>query len=286
MLLALAGALCLVMVVVTSVRAARSRLRYESWHLLHLYAYLGVGLALPHQLWTGQELLSSPAATVYWWTLWSAAAAAVLVCRIGLPLYRSLRHDLRVTSVVPESPDVVSVYLTGRDLHRLPVTAGQFLNWRFLTGPGWTRAHPYSLSAAPDGRSLRITVKALGDGSALVRSLHPGVRALIEGPHGRLTERPRTRPKVAFIGAGVGVTPLRALAEALPYARGDAVLLQRATERPVVRPRARRPRPGARLAVAVVVRPPPRARLVARRGRRSGGRPHPAAWVGPRHRRP
>jgi predicted ferric reductase len=229
MLLALAGTLCLILVVVTSVRAARSRLRYESWHLLHLYAYLGVGLALPHQLWTGQEFLSSPAATVYWWTLWIAAAAAVLVFRVGLPLYRSLRHDLRVTSVVPEDRDVVSVYLTGRDLHRLPVTAGQFLTWRFLTGPGWTRAHPYSLSAAPDGRSLRITVKALGDGSALVRSLRPGVRALVEGPHGRLTERPRTRTKLAFIGAGVGITPLRALAEALPYAPGDAVLLQRAT---------------------------------------------------------
>jgi ferredoxin-NADP reductase len=233
MLLALAGALCLVMVVVTSIKAARSRLRYESWHLLHLYAYLGVGLALPHQLWTGQEFLSSPAATVYWWTLWGAAAAAVLICRVGLPLYRSLRHGLRVTSVIPEDADTVSVHLTGRDLHRLPVTAGQFLNWRFLTGPGWTRAHPYSLSAAPNGRSLRITVKTLGDDSALVRSLRPGVRALIEGPHGRLTERPRSRQKVAFIGAGVGVTPLRALAEALPYAPGDAVLLQRATGRPL-----------------------------------------------------
>ena len=62
----MAGTVCLVMVVVTSVRAARSRLRYESWHLLHLYAYLGVGLALPHQLWTGQEFLASPAATVFW----------------------------------------------------------------------------------------------------------------------------------------------------------------------------------------------------------------------------
>ena len=105
------------------------------------------------------------------------------------------------------------------------MTAGQFLTWRFLTGPGWTRAHPYSLSAAPDGRSLRITVKALGDGSALVRSLRPGTRAIVEGPYGRLTERPRTRPRVAFIGAGVGITPLRALAEGLPYAPGDAVLL-------------------------------------------------------------
>ncbi len=74
MLLAVGGTACLIMVVITSVKAARRRLRYESWHLLHLYAYLGVGLALPHQLWTGQEFLQSPAATVYWWTLWAAAA--------------------------------------------------------------------------------------------------------------------------------------------------------------------------------------------------------------------
>ncbi|MCE3553265.1 ferric reductase-like transmembrane domain-containing protein [Pseudonocardia sp. RS11V-5] len=233
MLLALAGTACLVLVVVTSVRAARNRLRHESWHLLHLYAYLGVGLALPHQLWTGQELLSSTAATVYWWTLWAAAAAAVLVWRVGLPVLRSLRHDLRVTSVVPEAHDVVSVYVTGRAMDRLPVAAGQFLTWRFLSGPGWTRAHPYSLSAAPDGRSLRITVKDLGDGSRLVRSLRLGTRVLVEGPYGRLTARPRTRDRVALIGAGVGITPLRALAEGLSYAPGDAVLLQRGTGAPL-----------------------------------------------------
>ena len=233
MLLALAGAGCLVMVAVTSVRAARSRLRYESWHLLHLYAYLGVGLALPHQLWSGQEFLTSTAATVYWWTLWACAAAAILLWRVGLPVYRSLRHDLRVTSVVAEAHGVVSVYLTGRELYRLGANAGQFMIWRFLTGPGWTRAHPYSLSAAPDGRSLRITVKALGDGSALVRRLRPGVRAIVEGPYGRLTGRARTRERVAFIGAGVGVTPLRALAESMAYAPGDAVLLQRGSDRPL-----------------------------------------------------
>ena len=54
-LLALAGTACLVMVVLTSVKRARRRLRYESWHLLHLYAYLGMGLALPHQLWTARS---------------------------------------------------------------------------------------------------------------------------------------------------------------------------------------------------------------------------------------
>ncbi len=59
MLLAIAGTFALVLVVITSLRAARRRLRYESWHLLHLYAYLGAGLALPHQLWAGQDFTSS-----------------------------------------------------------------------------------------------------------------------------------------------------------------------------------------------------------------------------------
>jgi ferredoxin-NADP reductase len=233
MLLAVAGTLCLCLVVGTSIRAARRRTRYESWHLLHLYGYLGVGLALPHQLWTGQEFLASPAATAYWWALWTAAAGAVLVWRVALPLGRSARHDLRVTSVVREAPDAVSIYLTGRRLDRLRAEAGQYFAWRFLGRSGWTRANPYSLSAAPDGRSLRITVKDLGDGSAALGSLSPGTRVLVEGPYGRLSPRARTRPRVALIGAGVGITPLRALAEGLAYAPGDAVLLQRFADEPL-----------------------------------------------------
>ena len=232
MLLALAGTVCLVIVVVTSVRAARRRLRYESWHLLHLYAYLGVGLAIPHQLWTGQEFLRSPAATVYWWTLWIAAAAAVLIWRVGLPVWRSLRHRLRVTSVVRETSDVVSVYLTGRRLDRLPVRAGQFLNVRFLDGPGMTRANPFSLSAAPS-RGLRITAKALGDGSARLAHLRPGTRVMFEGPYGRLSSRARSGRRIVLAGAGVGITPVRALAEGLDYAPGEAILLYRYTDEPL-----------------------------------------------------
>ena len=53
---------------------------------------------------------------------------------------------------------------------------------------------------------------------------------LVEGPYGRLGARARTRRKVALIGAGVGVTPLRALAEGLSYSPGEAVLLHRWTD--------------------------------------------------------
>ncbi|MDQ1722927.1 MAG: hypothetical protein QOI26_2661 [Pseudonocardiales bacterium] len=233
MLLGTAGTACLVVVVVTSVKAARRKLRYESWHLLHLYAYLGVGLALPHQLWTGQEFLASTARTVFWWGLWAAAAGAVLIWRVALPLWRSARYGLRVTAVVREARDVLSVHLATGRAGGLQAEAGQFFNFRFLNGRGWTRTHPYSLSAAPDAGRLRITAKVVGDGSASLRALRPGTRVLVEGPYGRLSARARSRPRIAFIGAGVGITPLRAMAEALPYAPGDAVLLYRYTGRPL-----------------------------------------------------
>ena len=227
-LLSTAGSALLVLVAVTSARAARRRLRYESWHLLHLYAYLGVGLALPHQLWTGGDFLSSPLATFYWWSVWAIAALAIVTFRIGMPLWRTVRHRVVVESVVDEGPGVVSVYMTGRNVDRLPIRAGQFFIWRFLDRrPGWTRGHPWSLSApVVDGR-LRITVKDLGDGSAALRDVKPGTRVVVEGPFGRLTADSRTRRHVVLVGAGVGIAPLRALAQELDYQPGEAILLHR-----------------------------------------------------------
>lgn len=227
MLLALAGALALVMVVVTSVRRARRRLRYESWHLLHLYAYLGAGLALPHQLWTGQDFRASAVATVFWWGLYGVALASVLAFRVVLPLVRSRRHRLVVSHVVAESPTATSVVVTGRDLHRMPVRAGQFFQWRFADGPGWTRSHPYSLSAAPDGRTLRVTVAEVGDGTSRVRGLQPGTRVFVEGPYGRLHSGIRVARRSLLIGGGIGITPLRALLEELPAGPDETVVIHR-----------------------------------------------------------
>ncbi len=232
MLLATAGSGLLVMVAVTSVKRARRRLRYESWHLLHLYAYLGAGLALPHQLWTGQEFLDHHLATVYWWTLWAAAAGSMLIWRLIVPLRRSIFHDLRVMTAVPEGPGVVSIWMRGRHLDRLRAEAGQFFTWRFLSGSGWTRGHPYSLSAAPSAHHLRITVKDLGDGSGNLAALPAGTRVLIEGPFGRLHDGVRTRRRVTLLAGGIGVTPLRALLEAMPQKPGDVTLIYRAHSEP------------------------------------------------------
>jgi predicted ferric reductase len=218
-------ALTLIVVVgAVSARWARRRLAYETWHFIHLYTYAAVVLAFTHQVAAGTTFTSSPVARTYWYTVWGCALGSVFLGRLVLPLWRNLRHRLRVSAVVPESDDVVSVYVTGRDLDRLPAQAGQFFLWRFLTRDRWWQANPFSLSAAPDGRTLRLTAKASGDGSAALRNLKPGTRVFAEGPYGAFTTLHRTRPESVLIAGGVGVTPIRALLEDL---QGHAVVIYR-----------------------------------------------------------
>jgi predicted ferric reductase len=228
MLLAAVASVALTLVVVTSLRAARKALRYESWHLLHLYAYIGVGLSIPHEIWTGADFTSSRVARLYWWSAYGVALGAIVLFRFALPLWRTLRHGLTVREVVHEAPGVVTVLLGGRGLHRMPVRAGQYFVFRFLDGPGWSRGNPYSLSASPAPDRLRVTAKAAGDGSSRLARLRPGTRVAVEGPYGRLTAERRVTDRVAMFACGIGITPLRALLEELDYRPGDAVLVYRA----------------------------------------------------------
>lgn len=228
MLLATAATVALLAVAVTSVRAARARLRYESWHLLHLYAYVGVALTIPHEIWAGGDFTSSRPATVYWVGLWATAAGALVVFRIALPVWRTLRHRVRVSEVIWESDDVVTVRMTGHALDRLSVRAGQYFVWRFLDGPGWTRGNPFSLSAPPGAGALQITARTRGDGSARLAGLRPGTRVLIEGPYGRLTAERVHTGRVAMFGCGIGITPLHALLRELRLPPGAATLVYRA----------------------------------------------------------
>ncbi|MFE5190656.1 ferric reductase-like transmembrane domain-containing protein [Streptomyces sp. NPDC056628] len=224
-LLGMLAAAVLVVIAAVSTRPLRRRLPYEVWHGLHLTLYVALGLAFVHQLQETTTFTSSAFATAYWWLLWLFAFGALLTGRLVLPLWRNAYHRFTVSAVVPESDSVVSVYVTGRHLDKLPARAGQFCIWRFPGHHHWWLANPFSLSAAPDGRGLRLTAKAVGSTSAGLRNIPVGSRAFVEGPYGAFTALHRTRPGALLIAGGVGITPVRAMLE--EQTTGDVVVLYR-----------------------------------------------------------
>jgi predicted ferric reductase len=214
-LLGMVAFLFVVVIAISSARSARRRLSYETWHALHVLLYLVIILALIHQLFEITTFTASSLSKAYWFLLWGLALGSLVVCRVLLPLIRNSRHQLRVAAVVPESDDAVSVHVTGKNLERLPARAGQFMLWRFPGHNPWWQVNPWSLSAAPNGASLRLTAKGIGETSAGLRALAVGTRVFAEGPYGALTSLARTRQASLLVAGGIGITPIRSLLEEL-----------------------------------------------------------------------
>ena len=219
---------------ITSYKKARAKMSYETWWTIHLYTYLGIALSFMHQVLTGPMFIGHPLNKAYWTGLYIAAAVVIILWRIAIPTFRSFQHNLRVEQVVVEGPGVVSIIMQGRNLDRLRAQGGQFFSWRFMAPGQWWISHPYSLSAAPTKKYMRVTVKDLGDASSDVINLKPGTRVFFEGPYGTFVAAKATRGHVTLIGGGVGITPLRALMEEFDPTMEIDVIFRASTEEDLV----------------------------------------------------
>lgn len=227
MVTATIGTVLMVAVVISSLVIVRKRMRYESWHFVHFLIYAGIALGYLHQIPTGNEFSAHPAQADYWISLYVVTLALLLIYRVALPIRDFFRYQLTVKNIAAGEPAVTSIEVGGRGLHRLHAVAGQFMMWRFLTPGRWWQAHPFSLSAMPDGHTLRLTAKAVGDFTGRLAEIKPGTRVMVEGPFGVLTSAAMRTEKALLIAGGIGITPLRALFEEMAGAI-DVVLIYRA----------------------------------------------------------
>ena len=159
--------------------------------------------------WRGsfQELLAAQAAAG------QAAAGQPPQATQATPSWSGFR-PLRVTSVVPETATVTSVYLASADGTPLPAAlAGQYLTLR-VTGAGTPApVRSYSLSTAAAGGGYRISVKREPHGavsSYLTTRLRTGAVVDAGAPRGDFVLDGGGGP-VLLISAGIGLTPVLAM---------------------------------------------------------------------------
>lgn len=228
--LSLLGLAVFVVVVLTSVTAARRVWPYETWHAIHLLAYIAIALSVPHQFTDGVTFIVSGVATWFWITLYTLAFGMLLIWRVIVPVRRVFRNRLIVSRVDKHADGSVSVIMTGRGVDRLQARAGQFILWRFWTRDLWLSANPYSLSASPAAHAMRITVKPLGDHSTALAQVRPGTRVSVAGPYGVFHHGSRVGRGLVLAGAGIGITPVRALLETADPAERVIVIVRARSE--------------------------------------------------------
>jgi predicted ferric reductase len=221
---AVAGFLLILWLGAASIRAVRRSIPYEAWWFMHITAYAAVALAFGHQTAIGADFVLDRWAWWYWSLLYLSVAYLISVYRWMAPLYRAWRHRFAVAEAIDDGPGVVTLVIGGRGLEQFPVQAGQFFLLRALTRKRWWKAHPFSISAAPDGSTLRFTVKALGDDSTDLQTIPVGTRFALEGPYGGFLAHLPTDRRLLFIAGGIGITPFRGLIDDLERPEDVALL--------------------------------------------------------------
>lgn len=206
--------LILVGTVGLSITIIRRQLKYEWWYYVHILNYLTFVLFVGHQLELGTSS-NSAWFQIYWVGTYAFTALHIAWFRFFIPLFNFWKQDFTITKVDNLNGVAVSVYISGKNLNKFKRQSGQFMILRFLQKGFWWQAHPFSLSWSANNSELRITAKNLGDFTATMPNLKVGTKVLIDGPHGVFTSKKVTKDKALLIAGGIGVTPLRSLAEEL-----------------------------------------------------------------------
>lgn len=198
---------------------------FEKWYYAHLSVYIAIILAFGHQLELGGDFAESKIFTWYWYLLYAFVALMLAIYRFGKPLWLFYKHRFYIEKIIAETPDVTSVYISGKQIDQFKFNPGQFVIVRFLDKQRRWQAHPFSLSQPFNGQNIRLSIKASGDFTATTYNLQFTTPVLLEGPYGVFTPNKLKNNKALLIAGGIGITPIRGIMEALGENKKEVILL-------------------------------------------------------------
>lgn len=212
-----------------------------------VHKHVSLGIRAEHYPIVGHHLLKAiadtlgEAATPALLDAWKEAygSLAKLLIQAEAAMYATAgiepghTRPLRVTEVKRESANVLSIRLEATDGQPLPAfKPGQYVSVAVDLPGGRHQLRQYSLSDAPDGRTMRISVKredALPDAPAgeVSNWLHANVRVgsvlEVSHPFGEFVPDAESDQPIVLLSAGIGITPmvatLKRIAQVAPQRR-------------------------------------------------------------------
>ena len=196
-----------------------------------VHKHVSVGVRAEHYPIVGRHLLGAiaqtlgEAATPQLLAAWAEAYGALAKVFIdaeqklyaGTGVAPGQTRAMLVTSITRESADVIAIRMTPADGSAAPAyRAGQYVSVTVSLDDERTQIRQYSLSDAPDGDSLRISVKreqAAGTPAGEVshwihHNVSEGSMLQVSPPCGDFAIDTESDRPLVLLSAGVGVTPM------------------------------------------------------------------------------
>jgi predicted ferric reductase len=211
----------LIALVVTALWRAKWKIRYETWHHIHVgLAVVAIAAGLAHMVGWG-FYLNAPWKRALWIGLPTLWACLLVYVRIVKP-FLMLRRPFRVVEVRPERGDCYTLAMQPEGHPGFRFQPGQF-GWLTVYGtPFKITGHPFSFSssAEADGR-VEMTIRNLGDFTSTIGRVPVGRRVYLDGPYGTFALGRNEADTCVLIAGGVGITPMMSILRTLAD-RGDS----------------------------------------------------------------
>lgn len=197
-----------------------------------VHKHVSVGIRAEHYPIVGKHLLESIAATLgdaateplldAWKEAYNSLARLLIEAEAKMYSTAGIEpgetRPMRVTEIKPESANVLSIRMVPADGKPVPVfKPGQYVSVAVDLPGGRHQLRQYSLSDAPDGATLRISVKREDAGAAtpagevsnwLHANAKVGATLQVSHPFGEFTPDTEGEQPIVLLSAGVGVTPM------------------------------------------------------------------------------
>lgn len=188
------------------------KIPYHIWKLVHQSMGLVLVIAIIHMLNAGTDVKTNG---ILQFALVLVSSLGLLAYIYKVFLYKYLAaKQLYIIDSVKIINDVTEIVLKS-DKPLSTIYPGQFVFISVLKHPSITsEPHPFTVSAASDGISVRISAKQSGDWTKTLSQLKPGNQVMVYGPYGQFAERyltAKSNSRQVWIAGGIGVTPFISL---------------------------------------------------------------------------
>lgn len=205
----------LMLIGITSVLRQEVKLGYNKWHGLHYVLTLGIAVFALIHVFKVNYYSASPAMAAAWIAEAIIWGAATLYMRVIKPI-QIKRTPYRIDMIEKETPDTWSICVEPDGHEGFDFNAGQVAWINFDGSPFTLHRNPFSISNSAHCKTLRFSIKVVGDFTSKIPEAKPGDLVYVDGPYGSLSiDDPRMRDGMVLIAGGIGSAPIMSILHTL-----------------------------------------------------------------------